>query len=321
VSKTQGRLGRRLRRILLLLPYAIKHPGVSVTELSAKFGIKQQDLLDDLDLVFMCGLPGYGPGDLIDVTLDEDRVFVRMADYFSAPLKLSPAEGLALYAGGAALAELPEMEGADALRRALAKLGRAIGVPEGEGGSGIEVRLEPGPADHLVTLQTALSEGKAVSIEYLSASKGELTSRQVEPWGLIAALGRWYLVGLDHLSGEERMFRIDRVKEATMLDAPVAIPEDFDPDRYRGAFTGAGKQPTMSIEISPGVARWFEDYYPVGSTEGLSDGWSKVELVASGDSWAASLVLRLGSGVRNIQPDSVSESARRLAAAIAATYT
>ncbi|MEA2447500.1 MAG: proteasome accessory factor, partial [Actinomycetota bacterium] len=118
-EETSGRLGRRLGRILLLLPYAIQHPGVSVGELARKFDVDKRDLLDDLQLVFMCGLPGYGPGDLIDVDLDEDRVYIRMADYFAAPLRLSPAEALVLYAGTAALAALPGMEEAGALKSAL----------------------------------------------------------------------------------------------------------------------------------------------------------------------------------------------------------
>ncbi|MDQ4027963.1 MAG: hypothetical protein M3214_07955, partial [Actinomycetota bacterium] len=83
-EQAYGRLGRRLRRILVMLPYAIRHPGISVDDLSRKFSVRRQELIDDLNLVFLCGLPGYGPGDLIDVTLDEDHVYVRMADYFSA---------------------------------------------------------------------------------------------------------------------------------------------------------------------------------------------------------------------------------------------
>ena len=70
-QRVSERLARRLQRILLLVPYAIKHPGISVDELSTKFGIKNADLVDDLNLLFMCGLPGYGPGDLIDVDFDE----------------------------------------------------------------------------------------------------------------------------------------------------------------------------------------------------------------------------------------------------------
>ena len=79
-------------------------------------GCPKRDLIEDLNLLFMCGLPGYGPGDLIDVSYEEDRVYVRMADYFVAPLRLTPAEAIALYAGSAALAALPEMAEADVFR-------------------------------------------------------------------------------------------------------------------------------------------------------------------------------------------------------------
>jgi proteasome accessory factor C len=319
-ESAEGRLGRRLRRILLLLPYAIQHPGVTVDDLSERFGVKKGDLLDDLNLVFMCGLPGYGPGDLIDVTIDDDRVYVGMADYFSAPLRLTPAEALALYAGGATLADLPEMEDADALRRALGKLGRALGVTEEDRTAGIEVKLEATPSRHLETLQRALSTGRRARLEYLSASRGALSERTIDPWGLVAALGHWYLVAFDHLSEEERMFRLDRIKAAELLDEPAEVPVDFDPRRYKGAFVGGGDQPTMTIEISPDVARWFEDYYPVVSAETMEDGWRRIVLITSGEVWAATLVLRLGAGVRSVSPREVSEAARSRAEAIAASY-
>ncbi|MGH2755542.1 MAG: helix-turn-helix transcriptional regulator [Actinomycetota bacterium] len=317
----EGRLGRRLRRILVLLPYAIKHPGVTVDELSRKFGVRSKDLMDDLDLVFMCGLPGYGPGDLIDVSVDEDRVYIRMADYFSAPLRLTPAEGLALYAAGAPLAELPEMKDADALRRALVKLGRALGMSGDEQDPGIDVELAGGSVEHMERLQEALAAGRRVHLEYLSATRGELTERDVDPWALIAALGRWYLVALDHLSDEERMFRLDRMKEVTILDADAPVPDDFDPSRYRGAFVGGDEEPVMSMEIAPAVARWFSEYYPIRSNERMSDGWERVEMIASGPVWAAKLLLQLGAGVRNVQPGELDAAARELAGSIAANYS
>jgi proteasome accessory factor C len=316
----EGRLGRRLRRILLLLPYAIKHPGIGVEELSVKFGVDQSELLDDLNLVFMCGLPGYGPGDLIDVSIEEDKVYVSMADYFSAPLRIAPAEALALYSGAAAMLDLPEMEEADALKRALEKLRAALGIDADGDGGGIKVQLEGRPDAHLRTLQRALRESKRVELEYFSASRGALTQRVLDPWGLVAALGRWYLVGFDHSSGEERMFRLDRIKRATVTDEAAEVPADFDRDRYKGAFSDRDAEPNLSFEISPEVARWFEDYYPVAGSETLDDGWKEVRLVSSGDPWAATLILRLGSGVRNVQPSSVTDEAKRLAEAIAARH-
>jgi proteasome accessory factor C len=323
VSATDaGRMGRRLRRILVLLPYAIRHPGVSVDELSRKFGVKKQDLVADLNLVFLCGLPGYGPGDLIDVAVEDDRVFVRMADYFSAPLKLTPAEAVALYAGGVAIADLPEMNEADALRGALDKLGRALGTGNGRDAAPIQVAGGgSGTGEHLETLRDALVARKRVHLEYFSASRGELTERAVDPWGLFTALGRWYLIALDHASGEERMFRVDRIRSARVLDEDAAVPEEFDADRYRGAFVRReATGPQMELEVSPAVARWFEEYYPVTESRTLPDSWQAIRLAYSGERWAATLVLQLGADVRNVRPAAVLDAARDLARAIAARH-
>jgi proteasome accessory factor C len=317
-----GRIGRRLRRILVLLPYAIRHPGVSVDELSRKFGVPKPDLVSDLNLVFLCGLPGYGPGDLIDVAVEDDRVFVRMADYFAAPLKLTPAEAVALYAGAAAMAELPDMAEADALRRALDKLGRALGTPGGSDSAPIQVAASSGAGSHLQTLRDALVQKRQLRLEYFSASRGELTTRDVDPWGLFTALGRWYLIARDHLSGEERMFRADRVRSAEVLEATADVPAGFDADRYRGAFVrGRDEGPHMEMEISAEVARWFEEYYPVSHSRLLPDSWTAVRLPYSGDRWAATLLLQLGTDARSVRPPEVLAAARELARAIARTHT
>ena len=314
----EGRLGRRLRRILLLLPYAIQHPGVSVDELASKFGVRKKDLVDDLNLVFMCGLPGYGPGDLIDATIDDDRVYVRMADYFSAPLRLTPAEALALYAGGQALVDLPDMEEADSLRRALAKLGRALGAGTQEDDApSLSVRLEAGPSSHLATVQRAVASSTKLELDYLSGTRGEVKTRTIQPWGLVAAVGRWYLVAWDELTDDERMFRLDRIKRAEPKMDTFDAPAEFDADKYRSAFVGGAGEQTVTFEISPVAARWFADYYHPNTVEDLDDGWQRIEIAAGGDRWPALLVLRLSTDVRKVTPASVVDTARKLAEAIA----
>lgn len=318
-EEAYGRLGHRLRRILVMLPYAIRNPGVSLDELSERFGVHKRDLLDDFNLVFMCGLPGYTPGDLIDVTIEDDRVWVSMADYFAAPLRITPAEALTLYASGETLVQMAGMEEADALRRGLAKLGRALGASE-DRDAPIQVELDRDPAGHLEALNDALERSVQIDIEYFSAGRGELTDRRVEPWGLIAAGGRWYLVGLDHLSGEERMFRVERIKSVAITDAAAERPEDFDPERYRGAFKAGATGDKMTLEISPRAQRWFEEYYPVAAKRRLKDGWLRVELITGGIRWGALLVLRLGEEARAIEPRHFADRARAVAAEIAATH-
>lgn len=316
-----GRLGRRLGRILVLLPYAIKHPGVTVAELATKFGVSKKDLLEDLNLVFLCGLPGYGPGDLIDVELDEDHVYVRMADYFSAPLRLTPTEALALYAGAAALAETHATDTDDALSRAVRKLGRALGVDRADGSPGVAIALERGAGSHLETIRTALEAGEQLQLEYFTASRSEVTDRVVDPWGLVAARGNWYLVAGDHASGEERMFRLDRIKSVEPTGHPAVVPDDFDPEEYRGAFRPDPSDARVAFEISPAVARWFEEYYPVLSAADAGDGWRRVELATSSMRWAATLILQLGGDARAVEPDAVMTDVRELAATLATKHS
>ncbi len=188
----------------------------------------------------------------------------------------------------------------------------ALGAgPNDEDGAAIEVRFDRSPGDHLGALQRALTEHKQVRIEYLSSSKNELTTRKIDPRGLVATLGRWYIVGLDHNSDEERMFRVDRIKSAVVTEDDAPVPLGFDAERYKGAFVGHEGQATVTMEISPETARWFEDYYPVKTARDLSDGWREVELYSSSDTWAATLVLRLGAQVREVSPSSVMEARGR----------
>ena len=97
-------LEERFRRLLTMVPYIVKHPGVSVRDIRTRFGITRSQLVADLNLLFVCGLPGYGPGDLIEAFVDGSRVWIRLADYFARPLRLTAAEGLLLYSGARALA-------------------------------------------------------------------------------------------------------------------------------------------------------------------------------------------------------------------------
>ena len=94
---TPPRTAERLGRMLVIVPYVVRHPGCSISEVASLFSVKPEQLRRDLDLLFMSGLPPYGPGDLIDVEVDEDdRIWITMADHFSRPLRLSRSEALAL---------------------------------------------------------------------------------------------------------------------------------------------------------------------------------------------------------------------------------
>src|SRR5437899_5148418 len=117
----------RLGRMLVIVPYLVQHPGTSLESASGIFDVPRDQLRRDLDLLFMSGLPPYGPGDLIDVEVDEGRVWISMADYFSRPVRLTRSEALALYLRGKALLGAPGLEEAPALASALERLEESLG--------------------------------------------------------------------------------------------------------------------------------------------------------------------------------------------------
>src|SRR5205823_10799188 len=90
----------RLRRLLALVPWVATHDGPHIEDVCARFGTTERELLDDLDLLFLVGVHPFDPGSLIEVDVDEGRVWIRFADWFARPLRLTPAEGLSLVASG-----------------------------------------------------------------------------------------------------------------------------------------------------------------------------------------------------------------------------
>ena len=103
----------------------------SLTDVAAAFGITESTLREDLNVLWMCGMPGLAPGDLIDIDMDavdgEGVIHLSNADYLPRPLRLSADEALALVLGLRTLREIAGPGKRDAVDRALKKLGAAAG--------------------------------------------------------------------------------------------------------------------------------------------------------------------------------------------------
>jgi proteasome accessory factor C len=306
-------LEARFRRLLTLVPYVVRRPGVSVGEVCRQFGITRTQLVADLNLLFVCGLPGYGPGDLIEAFIDGDLVCIRLADYFSRPLRLSPAEGLLLYAGAQALAAAGA--GDEALGRAVDALEKALGP---DVLSRVSVELEG--AGELATIREALLSRRRLHLVYYTHSRDETTERDVDPWALFLSAGRWYLVGWCHRATDERIFRLDRVRSAALLDVAANVPDDMDLSRYEPLYVQGAADTEVTLELAPEVAGWMAESYPLVSQEPQADGWTRVRLRAGGTAWLEKLLLRLGHQVRVVAPLELLERTRALACRMAERY-
>ena len=98
----------RLSRLLAIVPWIVAQDGPTVADICERFGVSERDLIADLNLLFMCGVYPYTPDTLIEVDIDGGRVWVRFADWFKRPLRLTPPEGLALMAAARAILGVPQ---------------------------------------------------------------------------------------------------------------------------------------------------------------------------------------------------------------------
>jgi len=306
-------LEERFRRLLTMVPYLVQHPGVSVSEVRRRFEITRSQLVADLNLLFVCGLPGYGPGDLIEAFVDGSRVWIRLADYFSRPLRLTAAEGLLLYSGARALAAAGAAD--ESLERAVKALEQALGP---DVLSRVSVELEG--AGELATVREGLLAARRLHLVYYAHSRNETTERDVDPWALFLSGGRWYLVGWCHRVADERIFRLDRIRSATLLDEPAQVPTDVDLSKYESLYVQGARDVPVTIDLAPGAAGWVAESYPLDSQEVLDDGWVRIRLTAGGTAWLEKLLLRLGRQARVVDPPELAAATRQLACRLAERY-
>jgi proteasome accessory factor C len=301
----------RLQRLLAIVPWVAVQDGPPVSEVCARFGISESELMADLDLLWLCGLYPYTPDVLVEVDIADGRVWIRYADFFRRPLCLTPAEGLALLSAGSALLGVPGSDPDGPLARALAKLATLLGV---EADETVDVELAPVAPGVLLTVQEAASRQQTVQIDYYSFGRDEHTVREVDPWEVFNAAGQWYLDGWCHRAGGRRLFRVDRILGARLLDQPVQHP--------RGRNQTAGPPPLYSprpddplvtLDLGPD-AGWVAEKYPVEAADPRPDGGLRVRLRVSEQAWLERLLLRLGPNATVVEgaPGVKAQAARRL---------
>jgi len=311
----------RLPRLLALLPWLRRHPGVRVADAAAEFGISERQLRDDLQLLYWCGLPGLGATDLIDLEFEGDTVTVLDAQTLDRPLRLTGDEALALLVAVRALADVPGLDaGPDApLARALAKLTDAVGGPE----STVEVDLAAGGEDPqtVAVVRRAVDERRRLHLSYLVERRDEVTERDVDPATLHLRSGRLYLEAWDREREAPRLFRLDRVVAARLLDAPAEPPPGAVPlDLADGLFRPDPADTRVVLELGA-AARWVADYHVCDEVTELPGGGLRVVLRTPDPAWVARLALRLGQGGRVVEPPELAERARVLARTALAAYS
>jgi predicted DNA-binding transcriptional regulator YafY len=311
----------RMTRLLALVPYLTARPdGVRVAEVARDFGVPERQLRSDLELLWMCGLPGYGPGDLIDLAFEGERVRVTFTAGMVRPLRLTTDEAVALVVALRTLLELPGLAEREAVSRALAKVSAAAGHA-GDRVTPVAVSVDA-REEALAVVREGLERTRALHLHYYVPTRDERTERTVDPMRLLLVDGKWYLEAWCRRAEGVRLFRLDRVDDVVILDERAAPPpQAHERDVDNGVYQPDPASPAVRLRLSRS-ARWVADYYPVDSVAAVDDppGGLAVTVRTEDLAWARQLVASLGGAAIVDEPTELAVEVAADARAALARY-
>jgi proteasome accessory factor C len=306
----------KLARLLALVPYIVTQGVASISETAATFGIDEAQLRKELEMLWMCGRSS-GPEDLIDLMFEGDTVSVTYDGGLSRPLKLTSTEAMTLAVALRTLTDVPGAAPAGgAAERALTKIEAAAGQ-----------HLDPDAVDIRLTgrdrwgqlAQQAVEQRRALELDYYSAARDETTHRVIDPVRVFVAEGIGYLEAWCRRAGAMRIFRIDRIEDAVLLDEPARVPEDVQlTDVSAGVYRPAPEHLLVELRLGPGW-EWVGDYYPCESVTPDGTG-QRVTLRVANPAWVAALARRSGGAVTVLAPDWLARDVRASAVQALAAY-
>lgn len=205
----------RLARLFDLVPFIVKHQGIPIAELAEKFQISVEQLEKDLWLLYMCGLPGQTPLELMEFEFEDGYVSVRNADELKSPRSLTQIELASLVIGLEILIS-QGISGAEQLKNKLAsKLST-------------EISYQPAKSDlYLPEISQAIQQNKVLSITYNGKA------REVIPFETYTEDRTSYLRAFCKSAEDRRTFKISKIESLKITDnqelAPNLVPSNETP--------------------------------------------------------------------------------------------
>jgi proteasome accessory factor C len=288
----------RTARLLDLVPYLTTHQGIAISELAKTFNTTVKEITDDLNTLWMCGLPGYTPLELIDLEFESGYVSIRNAETLAAPRVLDRAEALSIYMG----LDLLSAELSSANSSVVSEISNLQEQLRSQLISAPQVQIEASLASELRALiLRAIRRRGWLEITYHSAANDQVTQRQVAPYELSQSGSHEYLQGYCDNAKAIRNFRADRIvavsEIADQLWPSNQVAANDEAIEYEVKVHAASRQ---VLEVLPQIT--------ANSSTATIQGFSA--------QWISRAILSLAGQVEAVQPSEirVAVHARALAA-------
>ena len=220
----------RALRLLDLVPFILRNPGISISALAAEFSVSSEEMLKDLNLLFMCGLPGYTPLELIDISFDDGFVVVRDPQNLDAPRNFTESEALALRVALATLLEITPSthRNFEKIKNLSAKIGAAFSSEIPQGAIDFVADKE---RQILFIVEEALKSDKDLEIVYVNVSQDSKSRRVVTPRSLSISQERTLLQAFCHLAQGPRSFNLKFIESASIINRATSPSNDDSIDQ------------------------------------------------------------------------------------------
>ncbi len=284
----------RTSRLLDLVPYINTHQGISLVELAEVFEVSTDQMISDLTTLWMCGLPGYTPLELMDLDFESGYVTIRNAPTLARPRSITHEEGVALVLGLDVLRSGISSERIDlieAIASLSQRIARLVNLP-------LALSASSNISQEVTTsVKDAIAHRSGLQISYHSLYKDEISSRVILPLEILDSQGYLYLHAYCFTALDFRHFRIDRIQSAHSVEVEkpsTALP--VNPEKI--GFSVKVVRPTRD------VAERFEESNLEAGTVFKGSSFSQ--------HWIARSILASGGAVELLSPADIrSELAKR----------
>ncbi len=297
--RTANDASHRLRRLLAIVGWLARVGRAPLAEVAARFGLRQDEVVRELELAACCGIPPYSPDALLEIVVTDTTVEAFLPEGMARPRRLTAGEGFALAAVSRTILAVPGADQTGALARALAKLEVTLGDHQA-------VLVDLDEPSLLPEVRLAVERRAPVEIEYHSASTDETSTRLVEPLGVVSLDGHWYLDAFCHRAGGLRRFRVDRIR--AWREDPAHGVAGGDGPRGTNDYVPStdafvpGPGATMVTLLLEPAASWLLESVPVYGVRERGGGRHEVTLAVGGRAWLERLLLQLGPDARVLGP-------------------
>lgn len=209
-------------RLLDLVPYISTHQGIAIPDLAREFGVSEGELISDLNTLWMCGLPGYTPLELIDLEFESGYVSIRNAEILQSVRMLTKDELVVLLVGLDLLAESIDSN-RDDLQASISGLQIKIKEIVGD----VATFSPTVNSSHRAVILSAISSRNDLSLSYHSVIRDAITKRQITPLELHVDQGVEVLQAFCHSAKAYRTFRIENIEN-------ISFAEQVQPIRPMG---------------------------------------------------------------------------------------